>query len=201
MTAALRLPLSSRGCPAGFGCVVRLVVHLRFSDDDGKENLLLPVWRPAAANPRMGGGHRASEDGGKACGSKCKAIVPGHGQILPPKKKCAMRKIILATGYAMRRIPGMQTITVAGQPAQPREEGGFRVIWRNGGERRFRWQQVIRGFSTREEAEAEASEIRRMGYHAETRHAEDVRHGLPESFDSKTNASDYKLVNGWMVPA
>jgi hypothetical protein len=50
----------------------------------------------------MGSGHRTSEDGGKACGSKCKAFVPGHGQILPPKKKNAMRKIILAMGYALR---------------------------------------------------------------------------------------------------
>ena len=78
---------------------------------------------------------------------------------------------------------------------------GFRVIWRNGGERRFRWQQVLRGFTTRSEADAEADSIRRMGYHAEIRHADDLAHGLPESWDSKTNASDYQLVNGWMVPA
>jgi hypothetical protein len=50
----------------------------------------------------MSGSHRTSEDGGKACGSKCKAVVPGHGLILPPKKKNAMRKIILVTGYALR---------------------------------------------------------------------------------------------------
>ena len=77
---------------------------------------------------------------------------------------------------------------------------GFRVIWRNGGERRFRWQQVSRGFATRADAHSAAGEIRRMGYHAEIRHAEDLAHGLPESWDSKTNASDYTLANGWMVP-
>jgi hypothetical protein len=50
----------------------------------------------------MGGRHRTSKDGGKACGSKCKAVVPVHGRILPQKKKNAMRKIILARSYAMR---------------------------------------------------------------------------------------------------
>lgn len=79
-----------------------LVVPLLGCNDDGKVNGLLPVWRPAAANPRMGSSHRTSEDGGKACGSKCKAVVPCHGQILPPKKKNAMRKIVLATGHVMR---------------------------------------------------------------------------------------------------
>lgn len=69
-----------------------LVVPLFGCDDDGKVNGLLPVWRPAAANPRMGSGNRTSKDGGKACGSKCKAVVPSHARILPRENKNAMRK-------------------------------------------------------------------------------------------------------------
>ena len=102
MPAALRLPLPATGFPAGIGWHERLVVPLLGCDDDGKVNVLLPIWRAAAANPRMGGRHRTSKDGGKACGSKCKAVVPVHGRILPQKKKNAMRKIILARSYAMR---------------------------------------------------------------------------------------------------
>jgi hypothetical protein len=55
----------------------------------------------------MGSGHRTSKVGGELRGSQGEAFVPGHGQILPLKKKCAMRKINLDTGYAMRMISGM----------------------------------------------------------------------------------------------
>jgi hypothetical protein len=111
MTAALPLPLTSPGNSAVVGCVMRLVVLLRFCDDDGQVNRLLPVWRAAAANPRMGSGHRTSEDGGEACGSKCKAVVPCHGPILPRQNKNAMRKKELAKLYAMRKnIPAMTAI-------------------------------------------------------------------------------------------
>lgn len=88
-----------------------LVVPLLGCDDDGKVNGLLPVWRPAAANPRMGSGHRASKDGGKACGSKCKAVIPGHAGIIPLKKKNAMRKKELVSGYAMRKSMPMTATT------------------------------------------------------------------------------------------
>jgi hypothetical protein len=97
--------------------IQRLVVPLLGCDDDGKVNGLLPVWRAAPANPRMSGGHRTSEDGGKARGSKCKAIVPSHGRILPPKKKNAMRKIILARFYALRILCACPTPTNASKPS------------------------------------------------------------------------------------
>lgn len=122
MPAALRLPLPATGYPAGIGWHERLVVPLLGGDDDGQVNVLLPVWRAAAANPRMSSGHRTSEDGGKARGSKCKAVVPGHGQILPPKKKNAMRKIILAKGYAMRKTSRMETTSKKGQAGQPSKD-------------------------------------------------------------------------------
>jgi hypothetical protein len=50
----------------------------------------------------MGGGHRTSEDGGKACRAKGNAIIPSHAGRIPQKEKCAMRKIMLAKEYAMR---------------------------------------------------------------------------------------------------
>ena len=109
MPAALRLPLPATGLSAGIGCERCLVVLLRFSGDVCRQDRLEPLSGSAAANPRMSSSHRTSEDGGKACGSKCKAVVPSHGGILPPKKKNAMRKIILVSGYAMRRITGMTT--------------------------------------------------------------------------------------------
>ena len=80
------------------------IAVLDFASDLICKDRLEPFARPASANPRMGSCHRTSEDGGKACGSKCKAVVPGHAGILPPKKKNAMRKITLVMEYAMRRI-------------------------------------------------------------------------------------------------
>jgi len=70
--------------------------------DRGKEDRLLPVWGTRPSNPRMSGSNRTSENGGKACGSQCKAIVPSHAVRIHRKEKCAMRKIILANIYAMR---------------------------------------------------------------------------------------------------
>lgn len=97
MPAALRLPLSATGFPAGIGCERCLVVLLRFSGDDGKEKLLLPSRRLAGAiKPRIGGLPRATQSrndhGG---GIRGKRISEGHGQILPDKKKYAMQKINL----------------------------------------------------------------------------------------------------------
>lgn len=104
----------------------------------------------------------------------------------------------------------METSFQNGQAAQPHQEGGdwftqgagFRVIWRNGGTKRFRWQRVLKGFASREEAQAKADSIIKMGYHAEVREPSSLRHGLPESWDSKTQASDFReTAGGWMVPA
>lgn len=59
-------------------------------------NDLLPIRRAAAANPAMGSGHRATEMAGDLGRAEFKTFVPGHGQTIPPKKKYAMRKIVLA---------------------------------------------------------------------------------------------------------
>jgi hypothetical protein len=81
-----------------------LVVHLHLARDVGSKDGLEPLSGTAAANPRVSGSHGAPKAGGNLRGSQGKAFVPGHGRILPRKIKCAMRKIILATGYALRRI-------------------------------------------------------------------------------------------------
>jgi hypothetical protein len=74
----------------------------------GKEYGLLPVWRAATANPRVRGRNRTAKDGGKACGAKGKAIVPSHAGRIHQKEKCAMRKIMLAIKYAMRKVSIMK---------------------------------------------------------------------------------------------
>lgn len=111
------------------GSVRCLVVPLLGCDDDGKVNGLLPIWRATAANPRMGSSHRTSKDGGKSCSSKSKAVVPGHGRILPPKKKNAMRKIILVTGYAMRILRACPTPNTSPTKTSPTFTAPPRVPW------------------------------------------------------------------------
>jgi hypothetical protein len=100
---------SSTDKTAGIGCVMRLVVLLQFSDDDGKEKRLLPGGRLAGAiKPSVGrlawaaqGGH---DHGGGIRGER---ISEGHGQILPDKKKYAMQKINLAKCPQCRHITRM----------------------------------------------------------------------------------------------
>ena len=101
MHAALTIRFAN---PLPRRCMQVFVVLLHLVGNVGGKDRLEPLSGAAAANPRMGSGHRTSEDGGKACGPKGKAFVPCHGQILAQKKKNAMRKINLATGYALRRI-------------------------------------------------------------------------------------------------
>ena len=79
-----------------------LVVPLHFAGDVCRQDGLQPVSGAAADDPSVCGGDRASKAGGELRSSQGETFVPGHGRILPPKKKCAMRKIILATGYALR---------------------------------------------------------------------------------------------------
>ena len=98
----------NRPCPATeklmSGSVRLLVVLLHLARDVGGKDRLEPVSRAAADDPCVSRGYRASKAGSKLRGTQGKAFVPGHGRILPRKIKCAMRKIILATGYALRRI-------------------------------------------------------------------------------------------------
>jgi len=97
MLAALTLTPCLDGQPASIGCERCLVVLLRFSDDDGKENLLLPHGRlTGAIKPRIGGLPRTSK-GGNDHGSRIRGerFSEGHGRILPQKKKHAMQKINL----------------------------------------------------------------------------------------------------------
>lgn len=75
----------------------------RFADG-GKEDGLLPLRRPAAANPGMRRGDRASENLREARGTQGKAIVPSHGPMVTRKEKHAMRKSPLAIKYAMRKL-------------------------------------------------------------------------------------------------
>jgi hypothetical protein len=74
----------------------------------GKEDRLLPVWRPTSPHPRMRSSHRTSKDGGKAGGAEGETIVPSHAERIHQKEKCAMRKIILAMIYAMRIVKAMK---------------------------------------------------------------------------------------------
>jgi hypothetical protein len=87
MPAALRLPLTATGCPAGSGWHERLVVLLHFAGDVRRKDRLQPLSRAAANDPSVGSGYRASKAGGKLRGSQGEAFVPGHGRILPPKNK------------------------------------------------------------------------------------------------------------------
>ncbi len=98
MPAALRLPLPANGLPAGIGCERCLVVLLRFSDDDGKEKLLLPHGRLAGAiKPSVGRLPWTTQSRNDHSGGiRGERISEGHGQILPQKKKYAMQKINLA---------------------------------------------------------------------------------------------------------
>jgi hypothetical protein len=94
------------------GCLSRLVGRLRFTRDVCGKDRLEPVSGAAAANPRVGRSHRASENGGKACSSKCKAIVPGHAWMLPRKIKHAMRK------NSLRK--NTQCVSLSRQPTPPK---------------------------------------------------------------------------------
>lgn len=69
---------------------------------------------------------------------------------------------------------------VAVQTAAKKE---FAVIWRKGGTANFEWMRVLDNF-TREEAEAKAAEINRMGF-ATHIHKADLLDtvGLPETFE------------------
>ena len=87
---------------AGHGWERCLVVLFHLLGDVGGKDRLQPLSGTAPANPCVSGGHRASKASGELRGSQGKAIVPGHGEILPRKIKCAMRKINLVKGYAMR---------------------------------------------------------------------------------------------------
>jgi hypothetical protein len=109
MPAALRLPLPATGCPAGIGWHERLVVPLRFSDDDGKEKLLLPHGRlTGAIKPSVGRLPRTTQSGNDHGGRiRGERISEGHGQILPQKKKYAMQKINLAKCPQCRQIACM----------------------------------------------------------------------------------------------
>lgn len=95
MDAALRLRLAR---PLPRRSIQLLVVLLRFSDDDGKEKLLLPHGRlTGAIKPSVGRlawtTQSGNDHGGRIRGER---ISEGHGQILPQKKKYAMQKINLA---------------------------------------------------------------------------------------------------------
>jgi hypothetical protein len=98
MIAASPLPLTSQNCPAIVGCVVRFVVPLRFSRDEGKQDRLQPGGRLSAAIlPLVGRGAWAAKDADNfRRGNLGNGFLEGHGQIIPQKKKCAMQKIMLA---------------------------------------------------------------------------------------------------------
>ncbi len=99
MDAALNLRLT-RTLPRR--SMRRLVVPLLGGDDARQIDGLLPVRRAAAAYPGMSGGHWASKDGSESSSAKRKAIVPSHGRSIPGKIKYAIRKIELASIYALR---------------------------------------------------------------------------------------------------
>jgi hypothetical protein len=91
---------------------MRLVVPLHFSDDDGKENRLLPCGRlPRSVKPRIGRLARTAKGGNDLGGGIwSERFSEGHGQILPPKKKYAMQKIILDKYPQSRHITRMNEL-------------------------------------------------------------------------------------------
>lgn len=100
---------SSADKPAGIGCVMRLVVLLRFCGDDSKEKRLLPCGRLArAVKPSVGRLARTAQRGNDHGGGiRGEGISEGHGQILPDKKKYAMQKINLAKCPQCRQVACM----------------------------------------------------------------------------------------------
>jgi len=58
----------------------------------------------------------------------------------------------------------------------------FLVIYRHGAPARFQWRQVLERYATRTAADACVADIKRMGYWAEVRTPESLRHGLPETW-------------------
>ena len=104
MLAALTLTPCLDGQPASIGCYHGLVVLLNLGGNVGGKDRLEPLARAAADEPSVSGGHRAPKASGESGSTQGKAFVPGHGRMLPRENKNAMRKIILAMFYAMRRI-------------------------------------------------------------------------------------------------
>ena len=78
------------------------VLPLEVARNVGGKDRLEPIRWSAAANPRMGGSYRTPEACSDLSGSQSKAFVPSHGPRVIFRKKNAMRKINLASGYAMR---------------------------------------------------------------------------------------------------
>jgi len=125
MLAALTLNPCLGGRPASIGWHHGLVVLLRFSDDDGKEKLLLPHGRLAGAiEPRIGGlpwtTQRRDDHGSGIRGER---ISEGHVQILPQKKKYAMQKINLA------KCPQCRQIARVNQHHNMKKQNKQNVIW------------------------------------------------------------------------
>lgn len=59
----------------------------------------------------------------------------------------------------------------------------YSVYFRTGGTANFRWQYVLKTFSTREEAAAKVSELERGGYAAHYAYTDAIRAvGLPETY-------------------
>ena len=92
-----------------------LVVPLRVRGNDMEENGLLPQGRLATAIlPLVSGGTWATKSRHNLRGGVIgKLVGEGHGQILPQKKKSAMRKIILAIS------PHCGQSNAVNQPHQP----------------------------------------------------------------------------------
>ena len=88
-----------------------LVLLLYFAGDVRGKDRLQPRSRAAPANPRMRGCHGTSKASGKSGSSKGKAVVPFHGRMIRGKEKCAMRKLKLAKGYALRILCACPTLT------------------------------------------------------------------------------------------
>lgn len=72
--------------------------------DCSEQVRLLPVRGAASPDPAMRRSDRASKNLREASGAEFQGILPGHAPMLPEKKKCAMRKMILARLYALRNM-------------------------------------------------------------------------------------------------
>jgi hypothetical protein len=88
-------------------------VPLRFSDNDGKEKLLLPHGRlTGAIKPSVGRLAWTTQSGNDhGSGIRGERFSEGHGQILPQKKKYAMQKINLANRPQCRHLARMTATT------------------------------------------------------------------------------------------
>lgn len=76
------------------------------------------------------------------------------------------------------------------------KEQKYKVIYRVGVKNRCQWRAVF-GVFNYEDAQSEAGEISRQGYHTVIQR--DTKHGLPATWEAGQSPEDYENRNGWLI--